>query len=176
VFRVDGGGSSSWGHTEYRQVVQPAARDAITALQHYTGDVVSVIVSCTQRGQVSGWDLRAALEPFRLTVRPELGYPTSMTVAPDRCWLAVGTSRGFVALFDLRYQVMCRLWRHSSCSAIVRLACCKGLPAGGGGASSTSRKDGAAAGTGRESLPPSDGAYLFVAAGDNEAVSIVTVL
>ena len=115
----------------------------------------------SQRGQIGSWDLRASLEPFQLCVRPELGYPTSLTVAPDRCWLAVGTSRGFVALFDLRFNVMCRLWRHSSGGPVHRLASCKGLA----GAAGRRERDG------RETLPPTDGAYLFVAAGDNEAVS-----
>ncbi len=56
-----------------------------------------------------------------------------MTIAPDRNWIAVGSSRGYVSLFDIRYNACSRLWRHSGEGPIHRLACCKSLAGGGGG-------------------------------------------
>ena len=54
VWRVDGtssgaggGSGGAWGHTVFRQVAQPGS-DAVTAVQHFTSDIASVIVYCTQ--------------------------------------------------------------------------------------------------------------------------------
>jgi phosphoinositide-3-kinase, regulatory subunit 4 len=126
----------------------------VMSIQHFTGDVASVLTYATQRGGVHGWDLRSAEEPFLYQIRPELGYPTSLVCSPDRNWICVGTSRGYVGLWDIRYNVMCKLWRHSAGGMIHRLACTKAAGAGAG-----------ISGT----LGPSEGAYLFVASGKNEA-------
>jgi phosphoinositide-3-kinase regulatory subunit 4 len=77
-----------------------------------------------------------------------------MTLSPDRHWTCLGTSRGYISLWDIRYNTMSSLWRHSSHRAIQRLACCKSLPPGTSGVSG---------------MPYTEGAYLFAAAGENEA-------
>jgi phosphoinositide-3-kinase, regulatory subunit 4 len=119
----------------------------VMSMQHFTGDVTSILTYVTQRGTIHSWDLRAAEEPFQYPIRPELGYPTSLVCSPDRNWICVGTSRGYVGLWDIRYNVMCKLWRHSTAGMIHRLACTKSSASLGG----------------------SEGAYLFIAAGRNEA-------
>lgn len=123
----------------------------IMNIQHFTGDVASILTYITQKGILHSWDLRAAQEPFQYHIRPELGYPTALVGSPDRNWICVGTSRGYIGLWDIRYNVMCKLWRHSTGGIIHRLACTK------------------SSGSGSGSLGSSEGAYLFVAAGKNEA-------
>lgn len=125
----------------------------IASLQHFNSDISSLLVYATHRGSVRMWDLRSEREPMAFTLQSELGYPMSMTTSTDRNFVCVGTSEGFIALWDIRYNTLSKLWRHSSCSPIYRLACCKST-------SLKSRSD---------ALPPADGAYLFVAAGTNEA-------
>ncbi|GLE06268.1 hypothetical protein PINS_up015515 [Pythium insidiosum] len=51
-----------------------------------------------------------------------------MTHSMDVSWLAAGTSRGFICLWDLRFLVLIRIWRHSSLRSIHRLKPCLGLP------------------------------------------------
>ena len=77
-----------------------------------------------------------------------------MAIAPDRAWMVVGTAKGYVSLWDVRYNAMCRLWRHSSSGPIHRLATCKSLPVG-------SKSE--------QAIGSPEGAFLFVAAGSNEA-------
>ncbi|RYG67607.1 WD40 repeat domain-containing protein, partial [archaeon] len=129
---------------------------AILSVQHYNTDVCSVLVYATQSGGVHGWDLRCPEPVFRLGLRPELGYATSMTVAPDRQWISVGSSKGYLALWDLRYNTMSSLYQHSSASPLHRLACCKAVR----NLSSTQ------AGLG---LSSTEGAYVFIATNNNEA-------
>ena len=131
----------------------------IVSLQHFNGDVCSVLTYLTQKGGLHGWDLRASREAFQLPVRPELGYPTSMTLSPDRSWVCIGTSNGYISLWDLRYNIMCKLWQHSSAGPVHRLACCKSY---GSGPGLTPPHMGT-------TMSATEGADLFVAAGKSEA-------
>jgi phosphoinositide-3-kinase regulatory subunit 4 len=131
----------------------------IEALQHFNGDVASVLTYVTRDKGLHGWDLRSSQEAFSFTVRPELGSSTAMTVAPDRSWVIVGTSRGYIGLWDLRYNVLCKLWQHSSMGPINRLACCKSLQQ----ATNAMHYP-----TSSPSLSDTEGSYLFVAAGNGE--------
>lgn len=140
------------------KVISPE-EGAVEALQHFNGDVASVLAYATRQGGVHGWDLRSSRDAFYFDVRPELGSSTAMTLAPDRSWTIVGTSRGFLLLWDLRYNVLCKLWRHSSRGPIRRLACCKSLRQA---VNSTQFP------TSSPALADTEGSYLFVAAGDNE--------
>lgn len=46
----------------------------------------------------------------------------------DATWLATGTSRGFILVWDLRFLILVYVWRHLAHSAIHRLTHCPGLP------------------------------------------------
>jgi phosphoinositide-3-kinase regulatory subunit 4 len=141
--------------TEIRQL--QSGEGPVVALGHYNSDTASVLTYATQKGGIHGWDLRAVGDAFKYNIRPELGHPTSMTMSPDRNWICVGTSRGYISLWDIRYNLVSKLWRHSSHGPINRMACRKALPK----ASLSS--------PGAVQMPACEGAYLFVAAGRNEA-------
>jgi len=94
----------------------------VLAVSHFNTDTASILVFATQKGTIHSWDLRCASEPFAINLRPELGYLTSMTVGHDRNWMCAGTNRGCLALWDVRYQKIVRLWQHSSAAPISRLA------------------------------------------------------
>lgn len=49
--------------------------------------------------------LKCAQEPWALRAHPELGFLTVIALGTEKTWLVVGTSRGFVMLWDLRFQV-----------------------------------------------------------------------
>ena len=131
-----------------------SAEGEVLSVQHFNSDIASVVTYATQKGGVHGWDLRMPQEAFRFTARPELGFITSMTVAPDKNWLCLGTSKGYLSLWDIRYNLLTQAWKHSSNSAIHRIACGRAIR------SSSPNLSG---------LPPTEGAYLFVASGENEA-------
>ena len=97
----------------------------VTALQHFTADMASIVTFTTQKGAVVGWDLRAASEAFRYSVRPEFGVPTCLVVPPSSCtkgWIIVGTCTGYVLMWDTRYDVMTAAWRHSSNGPIHQMS------------------------------------------------------
>lgn len=131
---------------------------SVLSVQHYNSDICSVLSYATERGGVHGWDLRASKEAFNLPMRPELGMSTCLSLSPDRNWICVGTSEGYLALWDIRFNSLAKLWRHSSCATIHRIACARGSR---GGSAVPLPKGNTLYGT--------NGAYLFVAAGNNEA-------
>lgn len=141
----------------------------VVAVNHFNGDICSVLTYITQQGGVHGHDLRAGGDAFKYSLRPELGYLTSMTVAPDRNWVCVGTSRGYVSLWDIRYNLMAKLWRHSSHSNIYRLASCKAMPRSLQQSAAMQSPGGNPPGNRDFALQGTEGAYLFIAAGVNEA-------
>ncbi|GMH95852.1 hypothetical protein TrST_g6288 [Triparma strigata] len=120
------------------------------AVTHFNTDSASILLAGTMKGNIHAWDLRSSEEPFCLKMRPELGYMSSLAMGTDRNWLVAGTSRGYVALFDVRYHMMVKLWRHECHGTINRLATCfTRLP--------------------QESAAEGPRPYVFVAAGKNEA-------
>ena len=127
----------------------------IIAVSHFNTGSSSVVAFATEKGNILSWDLRCAAEPFRFEIRPELGYLTTLSTLFDRNCFVCGTSRGYLNLLDIRYQMSVKIWRHSSYSPISRLATCyTTLP---------QDKDGKTD-FGNEPRP-----YIFMGCGKNEA-------
>ena len=178
--RYGGGGSTVTGLSVVK-TIDTQEQGYVNGLVHFNSDIASVLAYSTQKGGgIYGWDLRSAKDAFKFPMRPELGQVTAMTIAPDRNWICAGTSEGYVSLWDIRYNVACKLWRHSSNGPIHRLACCKSIPKANLShiASSTAQlsssqqqqmQGSAPQQIYREIMPYTEGAYLFVAAGQNEA-------
>lgn len=93
----------------------------VSQLASYTNAIEHVLICATSGGTVRGTDLRARRETFRFQLDVELGFVTSMALGPENIWLVVGTSRGFLVLYDVRFSVVVRTWLHSSCQPIEAL-------------------------------------------------------
>lgn len=125
----------------------------VSTVSHFNSLSSSVLTYGTQKGIVHAWDLRCGEEPFRLIHGPELGHLTSTALGGDRHWIVSGTSRGYVTLWDVRFQVPVKLWQHPSGSPIARLATSVVAPPQRWGAKANESR----------SRP-----FVFVAAGRNE--------
>lgn len=94
----------------------------VMCVSHFTSSSASCITYATQKGIIHSWDLRDTREPFILHHGGEIGNLTSLALGSDRNWLVSGTSRGYVTLWDIRYQQPVKVWRHSRGASISRLA------------------------------------------------------
>lgn len=94
----------------------------VLTISHFNTSAASIIAFATQKGVVHSWDLRCAKEPFVLRHSPDLGYLSSMAIGTDQHWMVTGTSKGFLTLWDIRFQQPVKLWLHSRQSPITRLA------------------------------------------------------
>ena len=114
------GRSRAVGSTNIRTV--STQEGEVLAVSHFNSSSGSIATFGTQQGIIHSWDLRCANEPFKLQYSPELGYMTSMALGSDRNWIVSGTSRGYIALWDIRFQQCVKLWRHNRRVPISRLA------------------------------------------------------
>jgi len=91
---------------------------AIVALEHLDSESQAVLLCSTLSGAIHAWDTRSSRHshpsPWRLTFNPAYGYVQSIAVDPAQQWLVGGTHRGYVLLWDLRFQVIAKVWRHPS--------------------------------------------------------------
>ena len=92
----------------------------IVALSNFVAPSGAVITFASQRGIIHSWDLRSECEPFTLKLYPEVGLICSMTIGRDQSILT-GTKKGFLALWDIRFHKIVKLWRHSSEAPITCL-------------------------------------------------------
>jgi len=130
---------------------------AVGNLMHFNSDQSSLILFTTQRGCLHSWDLRTSKEPFKYTVPPEFGSVVSTCHSPSKngVWVCLGTSLGYLLLYDLRFNMLSGLWRISSHTPIMRMAASNTIP-------------GVSAPGYLNPETPSDGAFLFVASGGND--------
>lgn len=108
------------GHSVVRNI--SPGEGEVLAVSHFNTPSASIVAFATQQGYIRSLDLRCSREPFSLSVKPELGYLTSMEVGSNKNWIVASTVRGFVGLWDIRFQTMVKLWRHSTHSPIKRLS------------------------------------------------------
>jgi phosphoinositide-3-kinase regulatory subunit 4 len=114
------------GSTNVRTICKDEGE--ILCVSHFNTHSSSIITFASQKGIVHSWDLRCAREPFTLQHGPELGHLTNSVLGNDRFWLAAGTNRGYISLWDIRFQKAVKLWRHNRKTPITRLATSFGPP------------------------------------------------
>ena len=103
--------------------------DPVVAVEHFNGALRSVLVYATRGGSIVGWDLRCRSSAFHLRADGAMGAVTSLSLGPEssgHAWLVAGTTRGYILVYDLRFQLLVAAWRHSGRDAapIHRLAVC----------------------------------------------------
>merc|ERR1712196_418709 len=121
VFRVENGENvgNRTDAMQYSTVEKVHTEEgAVLSLAHYNTSSSSMLLYSTQRGHVHAWDLRSCSLAFHLPRSPEVGLLGTMLIDPAQNWLLVGTSLGFMQLWDLRYQVLVKSYRHPIRSSI----------------------------------------------------------
>ena len=87
--------------------------DSVTSLFHRITYSRSVLGFSTQNVGLKGFDLRSRDTPYTLPVPPEFGW-TTCSYCQDGVSVVVATSDSFISVWDLRMQLVVKLYRHSS--------------------------------------------------------------
>ncbi len=140
------------GSTDVKRI-NPSEGEVL-AVNQFNNQGSSLLTYATEKGLIHSWDLRSAREPFCLKNFQDVGYVTNMAIGSDRNWIVVGTNKGFISLWDLRFHQIMKLWKHSRSTPINRLA--------------TSFVPPPQSWVGKRSATIDSKPYIFVASGPNE--------
>jgi phosphoinositide-3-kinase regulatory subunit 4 len=109
------------GLTELKKI-DTSEEGAVCAIEHFNTVTESLLVYATKRGVIHGWDLRSRREQFKFSIEAGMGLISALAIGPSAYCLSIGTSRGFVVVYDLRFQVPVQLWRHSNKTRVILLS------------------------------------------------------
>jgi len=94
---------------------------AILAVEHANTITESLLMFGSQTGIVHSWDLRSQYEPWHFDIPLFCGSVTTLHLGPNQYCLIAGTNRGYVIVWDLRFQIPIQTWRHSSKMKITHI-------------------------------------------------------
>ena len=81
-----------------------------------------LLVYATQGGAIHCHDSRSPTEAWCCGRLEEMGLTTGLVVGSGSEWIAAASSRGFVNIWDTRFQLKVDTWRHPSGSPIYAMA------------------------------------------------------
>ncbi|KAI1294081.1 Serine/threonine-protein kinase [Mortierella claussenii] len=120
VFRVHYISAGKYGKCEVVRKITLDDEFAVT-MEHYNTESQSLLVYATNRGNVHALDLGTMRSAWQLKNNISHGVITAMVIDPLKTWLLIGTNRGVLTLWDLRFKIAIRSWVHPSKSRISRL-------------------------------------------------------
>lgn len=94
---------------------------SVVTMEHFNTYWESLLVFGTHSGNIHGWDIRKKNSSFQLSMEPAMGSITAMVVGPTVHTVVVGTARGFIVVWDLRFEFPVQMWHHYDHSPIVSL-------------------------------------------------------
>ncbi|KAL6072824.1 Serine/threonine-protein kinase, variant 2 [Balamuthia mandrillaris] len=86
---------------------------SVVQLEHYNDSNQSLLVYGTTKGVVRAFDLRSDTTAWLMQNDNDLGLLQHFVIDPQRNWLITATSRGFFTLWDIRFNIPTKTWRHS---------------------------------------------------------------
>jgi len=102
---------------------------SVLALAHCRKGSSSLLIAATQEGSIHAHDFRCNDRAWSIEIPPRRGVPVCMSLGNDRNWFVIGTSRGYLLLYDMRFQLDVQWWRHPCQGEIHTVAHCNKLNA-----------------------------------------------
>lgn len=87
-------------------------------------DQKHVLYLVTSASSIIAMDIRVMETIFKLEENPSHGNLTCFTVSRDNSWLVIGTSRGILSLWDLRFRLHLKSWKFKSGYPIKKVISC----------------------------------------------------
>ena len=89
--------------------------------EHFRADSESILIIVTNKSRIIAIDLRTMVTRYEMQNPLEHGIPSCFCLDRKRHSLILGTTHGFLDLWDLRFQLRLRSWRLSGGSPIHRI-------------------------------------------------------
>ncbi|KAG8181600.1 hypothetical protein JTE90_017721 [Oedothorax gibbosus] len=101
--------------------LDPVEEGCVVDIDYFDTGSQSVLAYATVTGSIVGWDLRSPGTAWKLENDPRLGLTTAFCTDPHHCWLVVGTAKGNMVCWDLRFQLPITTITHPSNACIRRM-------------------------------------------------------
>lgn len=115
ILRILSGSSAGFSKSSKIVPVQywQATKDGgfITHLKHIYAADRSRLFFATSTGQLGALDMRTGDFERYMRNPAALGTVSTICINSEGSWMVVGTESGFVSLWDLRYQLLLRVWK-----------------------------------------------------------------
>lgn len=93
----------------------------VVCSEHFKADSQSILMIVTNKSRIIGIDLRTMIMRYEMQNSLEHGIPSCFCLDRKKHSLILGTTHGFLDLWDLRFQLRLRSWRFSGGSPIHRI-------------------------------------------------------
>lgn len=90
--------------------------------EHFRSDAKSILILATNTSRILAIDLRGMTLLYEFSIPARHGTPTCFVVDTKRSWLLLGTTRGILDLWDLRFHLRVISWDLQGGSPIHRLS------------------------------------------------------
>ena len=116
------GDNTRYGKLQTKRTYQLDHNEHAQWLEHFRAEMVSTLIIATNLSRILAIDLRTMAILYTLEVPLQYGTPTTFCLDRKRHWLLLGTDRGVLALFDLRFQLHIKAWTFAASAPVHRLA------------------------------------------------------
>ncbi|KAJ1976741.1 Serine/threonine-protein kinase [Dimargaris verticillata] len=116
--------ASSSGCRLIRKASLPLAHEYAVHVVHSHTEHRSQLIVATTESRIYGLDIRTLDILWTLVNPARYGLISAFVSDPRHTWLLVGTVRGVLTLWDLRFQVLVKTWQHPSQARIYDLRLC----------------------------------------------------
>lgn len=83
----------------------------VTCWQQQGGGTAPSVLLGTNAGRLLTWDIRTMKLSAPLSHPKSWGAVVGLVLDPGHLWACVGTSRGFLVLWDLRFEIRLKVWK-----------------------------------------------------------------
>lgn len=97
--------TSKFGGMQMIRKHQLLPGEYVTHMEHFVQNQLSVLLSATNLSRIIALDLLTMKTVYELANPPRHGSPTCFCTDKNKTWLLIGTSRGIMDLWDLRFKL-----------------------------------------------------------------------
>ena len=117
---VQGADAVKYSRLRIKRTYKLPGDEYATWCEHFRNDGRSLLLLATSASRIVALDLRTMSTAWELSNELKYGIPTCFCIDRKRYWLLLGTSRGILTLFDLRFRLAVRSWGLSGSTPIQR--------------------------------------------------------
>ena len=115
------GDTTKYGKLRVKRSYQLSEGEQAVWCEHFRYEGKSTLMVATNASRLVALDLRTMAVQYALTSSLNHGTPTTFCLDRKRNWLLLGTSRGIITFFDLRFRLAVKSWGLAGYTPVHRI-------------------------------------------------------